>query len=112
MCEFQQLYFGGDGYLVRCGDCQSLQCAFGNTLFTLHAHDFETLRQNVRSKMAGTTLYPEQDLRQVVISLPSRGVHLLLTACELAAFDHMLEEAATELVSLELLQLFEVAPDA
>ncbi len=46
-------------------------------------------------------------VRSIMIPSPCQGIQLLLSANELSEFSSMLEEADTELQSLELIKLFD-----
>jgi Fe-S cluster assembly iron-binding protein IscA len=48
----------------------------------------------------------KETLRCIVVPTPCEGIKLLLSLRELKEFDHMLEEADTELQSSCLLKLF------
>lgn len=107
MCDFQQLYTGPEGYVVRCGECGYLQCAFGSTVLTLEDEDFRALKQlAVTQWVAATDDYPDE-LKQYWLPTAHPGVSMLLTRPELRRLCHMLEKADTEMAVSALVGLFE-----
>jgi hypothetical protein len=106
MCDFQQLYLGQEGYLVRCLACGNLQLAFGTAVITLNEADFQSFRQLVKDRQLLDHTVDEGHLKKVVLPIPYAGVHLLLTYTELDQLDEMLDEGDSEMTSLAMLELF------
>lgn len=106
-CSYDALYFGDDGYIVRCKSCSHFQLAYASIMLTLNADDFEVLRQIVTRRSEEAVPQPfETATKSVVIQTPATGVFILLTPAEARRFAIILEEADTEAKALSLLGLF------
>lgn len=106
MSDFQQLYVGEEGYVVRCTDCGYLQCAFGSIVLTLQAEDFRTLMQLAGTQLEHVSLHVSKNMKQYWLPTAHSGVNMLLTLDELRQFHHMLEKADTEMAVHALMGLF------
>lgn len=108
MCSYQTLFHHDNaGYVVRCNECENIQIGFGNLMLTVSEKEFESFRswlKKIMDEQSGTDL--KETIRCIVIPTPCEGIKLLLSLRELRDFDHMLEEADTELKSSCLLKLF------
>jgi uncharacterized protein DUF6686 len=109
MCSYQTLYHSDkSGYIIRCEECEKIQIAYSNLVVTFEITDFDAFRtmiekiKNGRHPGAGSPA-----LRSIMIPLPCQGIQLLLSDNELNEFATMLDEADTELQSLELIKLFD-----
>jgi len=109
MCTYQALYHSDkSGYIVRCEECEKIQVAYSNLVMTFERTDFDSFRnliakiKNGRHPMAGSPV-----VRSIMIPSPCQGIQLLLSYNELNEFSAMLEEADTELQSLEMIKLFD-----
>jgi len=96
MCEFRSLYYGDDGYVVQCKDCNYYQLAFGSTMLSVSPKDFETLSDVVKNKYNEIDLDFAENSRNIVIPTPSYGICMLLTKEEANRFHEILEAADTE----------------
>ena len=106
-CSYDALYFGDDGYIVRCKSCGHFQLAYASIMLTLNAGDFEVLRHIVATRAQEALPQPfEPACKTVVIQTPATGVFILLTPAETRRFAIILEEADTEAKALSLLGLF------
>jgi hypothetical protein len=108
MCSYQTLFHNDNsGYVVRCKECENIQIGFGNLMLTVNDTEFESfhkwLKQMLDEQAASDI---KETIRCIVIPTPCDGIKLLLSLRELRQFDHMLEEADTELKSFSLLKLF------
>lgn len=106
MCDFQPLYFGSEGYLVRCLACGHLQLAFGTAVITLNESDFQSFHQQVKDRLLLDHRAEDDHCKKVILPIPYAGVHLLLSYAELDQLDWMLDEADSEMTSLAMLELF------
>ncbi len=106
MCEFQSLYFGDDGYVVRCNKCGHYQIAFASTMLNLADGDFKKLCSAVRQKNKEESHYSNPSAKAVVVPTPSNGMFMLLTKKEAQRLYEILEEADNEEKALNLLSLF------
>lgn len=105
-CDFQSLYYGEEGYVVRCKQCGHYQIAFVSTMLTLTEPDFDIFCRQVGYKAAQSYSNMNQDSKIIMIATPSQDVHLILTPAELSRLHKTLEEADTEIKAQELLCLF------
>lgn len=107
MCNYQTLFLDDStGYVVRCRECENLQLGFGNIMLTIASGEFDSFRGWIKKIMQEQSAAQKETVRCIVIPTPCDGVKLLLSLRELREFDHMLEEADTELKSTHLLKLF------
>ena len=107
MCNYQTLFHDDNtGYVVRCNDCEKIQLGFGNIMLTVSAGEFDSFRRWLKKIMDEQISVQKETLRNIVIPTSCEGIKLLLSLRELREFDHMLEEADTELQSCGLLKLF------
>lgn len=108
MCEYQSLYYGDDGYIVRCKHCDYYQLAFISTMVTITGTEFEALCQLVRTRCSEEDSVFTADTRSIILTLPNRGICMLLTRAEANRFNKILEETDNEIKSQELIDLFNV----
>jgi hypothetical protein len=106
MCEFQSLYFGDDGYVVRCKQCGHHQMAFASSMLNLTGEDFKKAFSQVRHKNEEEDVYNTPSVKSIVLHTPSKGIYLLLTKAEAKRLYEILEEADNEEQALALLSLF------
>lgn len=105
-CEFQSLYYGEDGYIVRCNQCGHYQLAFISTMLVLQEADFYIFCKQVKYKASQLYSDVSRHSKIIMVATPSQDVHLVLTPFELERLYRALEEADSELKALELLYLF------
>ncbi len=107
MCSYQTLFHDDNtGYVVRCHACEKIQVGFGNLMVTVSMDEFDSFRRLLKKARNEQISVQKETLRNIVIPTPCEGINLLLSLRELREFDHMLEEADTELQSSGLLKLF------
>lgn len=106
MCEFQSLYFGDDGYVVRCCKCSHYQLAYASMMLNLELEDFKKLHAIIKIKLAEPAHYNNPSAKSVVIPTPTKGIYLLLTIAEAKRLYEILEEADNEEQALALISLF------
>lgn len=76
-------------------------------MLTVNESEFESFRSWIKKIMdEQLSANMKETIRSIVIPTPCEGIKLLLSLRELRDFDHMLEEADTELRSSSLLKLF------
>ena len=109
MCSYQTLYHSDkSGYIIRCEECEKIQLAYSNLVITFERADFAIFRTwilKIRNER-GQPLTGSPVTRSIMIPSPCQGIQLLLSYNELNELCSMLEEADTELQSLDLLKLF------
>ncbi len=108
-CDFQSLYYGEDGYVVRCRQCGHYQVAFVSTMLTLVEADFHVFCEQVKYKALQSYSHVNPDSKIIMLATPSQDVHLILTPSELIRLSRALEEADNEIKAQELLCLFKQA---
>ena len=108
MCSYQTLFHNDNsGYVVRCNECENIQIGFGNLMLTVNESEFESFRAWLKKMLDEQQDTEIKDtIRCILIPTPCDSIKLLLSLRELRQFDHMLEEADTELKSSSLLKLF------
>ncbi len=107
MCNYQTLYHDDrTGYVVRCIECDKIQIGYGNLMLTVSAEGFSTFHSWLRKIKDEQPSSQSETLRCILIPTPCEGIKLLLSFRELAEFENMLEEADTELQSVEMIKLF------
>lgn len=106
MCEFQSLYFGDDGYVVRCKKCGHYQVAFASTMLNLTGIDFTALCNIVKNKYAEEVFQHNENTKCCVIPTPSNGMYMLFTRKEAQRLHEILEEADNEEQALAMMSLF------
>jgi hypothetical protein len=108
MCSYQTLFHSDkSGYIIRCEKCAKIQVAYGNLVMTFERNDFDTFHAWIKKIYEGQQTSLSPAVRCIMIPSPCQGMRLLLSYNELKELNTMLEEADTELQSLELIQLFE-----
>ena len=106
MCHFDSLYYGDDGYVVRCKQCGHYQVAFISTMLTLTENNFQALCKIVQHKCIEADYCFAENSKSVIIQTASEGMYLLLTSGEVKRFNYILEEADNEEKALSLISLF------
>jgi hypothetical protein len=97
-CEYQALYRGPDGYVVRCKHCGSYQLAFAGLMLLLQEYDFQAFSRMVTGRCSERcNLQQESNLKNVVIETPAEGIWFLLTHAEAQRLQLMLLTAAKDL---------------
>ncbi|MGC4037728.1 MAG: hypothetical protein QM764_17330 [Chitinophagaceae bacterium] len=108
MCSYQTLYHNDrTGYVIRCEECSKIQVAYGNLVMTFEKCDFEAFHKWIGNVHESQQPVQSPAVRSIMIPSPCQGMRLLLSYNELKELNTMLDEADTELQSLELIQLFE-----
>ncbi|MFT4095132.1 MAG: hypothetical protein QM640_15990 [Niabella sp.] len=105
-CDFQSLYYGEEGYIVRCKRCGHFQIAFISTMLTLNEEDFAMFYKQVTCKASQSYSNINQDSKIIMLGTPSREVHIILTPVELTRLYRIMEAADSEIKAQELLCLF------
>lgn len=106
MCEFDSLYNGDEGYVIRCKQCGNYQLAFLSTVLTLSENNFESLCKLVNHKCRQVNNTVSDNRKNVAIQTPAEGVFILLTANEVKRFRKILEQADNEVKALSLISMF------
>ena len=105
-CEYQSLYYGDDGYVVFCRQCNHYQIAFISTIITLSEKEFSQLYDIAKNKWTELDTSVAEHSKCVIIETPSSKIHLSFTKGELTKFYEILEEADNEHKAQALISLF------
>ncbi|WP_326990145.1 DUF6686 family protein [Chitinophaga sp. 212800010-3] len=103
MCNYQTLYHGKSGYVIRCPHCKSIQIAFGTTVVNLDANEFEYFRK-MTIHMANDHHYLSDHEKIVCVPLPADHVMMLLTPAEVVELAGMTSEVQALLDTYEILE--------
>lgn len=107
MCSYLKLYHNDKtGYVVRCRECSHFQVAYGNIMLTVSMEGFREFHRLLKEVMCEQDRTQNEAVRNIALSTPCEGIKLLLSIRELTEFNEMLEDADTELQSLNIINLF------
>lgn len=106
MCEFDELYFSHEGYVIYCKECHYYQVCYGTTVLTLTGADLGALYRSLEELLDTHKDYSDEELKQILVPTPYEGAHLLLSVRELAEFHTMLDQVSDEVAALSMIALF------
>lgn len=104
MCQFQELYKGEEGCVIRCKGCRHYQLVFGGVVLSMNESEFKKFMRVVAAcREDYLTCTVTGDL-----PLPTmrQGVHLLLNQQKIMQLNAVLHAADAEAQTQSLLQLF------
>lgn len=100
----QTLARSGQGYIIRCPDCNRIQLAFGVAAVVLKTHQLERLREYAGLEQQYRESGVPEDCRQKSVSLPvNHTLTLCLSYTELEALTDLLDQAAALMTVYTLL---------
>ncbi|HVI49402.1 MAG TPA: DUF6686 family protein [Chitinophaga sp.] len=103
MCNYQTLYQGSNGYVIRCQHCRSLQLAFGTTVVNLSAAEFDCFAVMI-SRLADEQPTSDHDHEKMIcMPLPADHVMMLLTPAEVYKLASMASEVGALLEAYAIL---------
>jgi len=105
-CNFQSLYYGDDGYVLKCNKCGCYQIAYISTMLTLTQQNFQALCSLVQYKCGEADYCMAGNTKTVVLQTSADGICMLLTRLELLGLHEILQEADNEETALSLISLF------
>lgn len=105
-CELQSLYFGDDGYIVRCKNCGHYQLAYLCICIVIEQEEFKTFCETVLTKYEESHPSCAEHTKCVLIPTPATNVSFLLTKAEAKRLIEILEEADNEIKAQSLMSLF------
>lgn len=105
-CQFQTLYTGEDGYVVRCKECGHYQLAYLCVMVTLNEKEYISFRHVVQQQYEDSLCLANEYCKCVVVQTPAAGTCFLFTGREIKRFAELLDEADNEEKALALLELF------
>lgn len=106
-CNFQTLYTGEDGYVVRCKDCGHYQIAYLCMMVTLDEKGFRSFRKTIRQHYRNSLQLVNDHCKCVIVPTPAAGTHFLFSRKEIKRLTELLDEADTEEQALSMLSLFQ-----
>lgn len=106
MCEFDELYFSREGYVIYCKECHYYQVCYGTAVLTLTGADLAALYHSLGDLMSVHQDCSDDELKQILVPTPYEGAHLLLSVRELNQFHTMLDQVSDEVAALSMIALF------
>lgn len=103
MCNYQTLYHGATGYVIRCPHCKGLQLAFGTTVVNLDITEFECFKKMV-TRLADDQCYAIENEKTICLPLPADHVMMLVTPAEICALANMTSEVQALLDTYDILE--------
>jgi hypothetical protein len=103
MCNYQTLYHGNTGYVIRCQQCKGLQLAFGTTVISFNLEEFECFTKMV-TRLADDHKYESENEKAICLPLPADHVMMLLTPREITSLARMTAEVQALLTTYEILE--------
>ena len=105
MCNYQTLYHGAAGYVIRCPHCKGIQLAFGTTVVNLDVTEFECFKKMV-GRLAEDHLHASAHEKMLCLPLPADHVMMLVTPAEIVSLARM---PATVTALLDTYQILETS---
>lgn len=106
-CNYDSLHFTNESCIVRCRQCGSYKIAFLSLVISLPEDEYRDLYGQVSRCYDEGHMDAENTARNLFFAIPSKDIHLMLTAFEATRLYNMMEEADCEMKSLELIAMFE-----
>lgn len=106
-CQFQTLYTGEDGYVVRCKECGHYQLAYLCVMVTLGEKEFRSFRRMIQQHYEDSLQLTNDHCKCVVVQTPATGTNFLFSRREIKRFTELLDEADTEESTQSMLALFQ-----
>ncbi|WP_212001974.1 DUF6686 family protein [Chitinophaga sp. HK235] len=104
MCNYQTLYHGQNGYVIRCPHCKGIQLAFGTSVVNLAPEEFSCFADMVvRLSDGKEACYPENE-KSICLPLPADHVMMLLTPAETGRLASMVMEVRALLEAYQILE--------
>ena len=103
MCNYQTLYHGATGYVIRCPHCKGIQLAFGTTIVNLDITEFECFKKMV-GRLAEDHHHASAHEKMICLPLPAEDVMMLVTPAEITSLARMTSEVQALLDTYEILE--------
>lgn len=103
MCNYQTLYHGSAGYVIRCPHCKGIQLAFGTTVVNLDITEFECFKKMV-TRLADDHCYSTENEKMICLPLPADHVMMLVTPAEICTLANMTAEVQALLHTYDILE--------
>lgn len=106
-CNFQYLFKGHQGYIVRCNQCRYYQIAFGCVMLTISYEEFNDLYTQVKHQYNNTQLFcSDADTKSIIINTANSNYNIIVSPAEITGLYEMFDQADNEIKALDLLELF------
>jgi hypothetical protein len=107
-CHYHTLYYDDRTvYVIRCTECENIQIGYGNMVITFTHCDFACFKNWIADMKSECQSSATKSFRNKVLPLPCEGIKFVISVNELIELDTMLESADSELLSLEMLKMFD-----
>lgn len=103
MCNYQTLYHGAAGYVIRCPHCKGIQLAFGTTVVNLDITEFECFKKMV-TRLSDDHYHSAENEKMICLPLPADHVMMLVTPAEIADLAGMTAEVQALLDTYHILE--------
>ncbi|NLR56515.1 hypothetical protein HGH93_00275 [Chitinophaga polysaccharea] len=103
MCNYQTLYHGAAGYVIRCPHCKGIQLAFGTTVVNLATAEFSCFKKMV-TRLADDHHDATLHEKSICLPLPADHVMMLVTPAEIGDLSRMAAEVQALLDTYEILE--------
>ena len=103
MCNYQTLYHGAAGYVIRCPHCKGIQLAFGTTVVNLDSTEFECFKKMV-TRLADDHYLSTENEKMICLPLPADHVMMLVTPAEITSLANMTAEVQALLDAYDILE--------
>lgn len=107
-CHYHTLYYDDrTGYVIRCTECENIQIGYGNMVMTFTHCDFVCFKNWVNDMKSEYKSSAAKSFRNIVLPVTCEGIKFVVSVNELIELDVMLDSADSELLSLEMIKMFE-----
>lgn len=106
MCQFQNLYYSGNEFVMRCKQCGNYQIGFTTIILCVSRFDFYAMKQMVYNRLEEEEDCMDDLVKSMVLPTPYLGINLLLSKHELERLSYMLEQSDIEEKTQSLISMF------
>jgi hypothetical protein len=95
-CEYKTLHLSGNGYIVKCTQCENYQIAFGNVMFSIVAYEYKEFKKAVSDTIINSRPCKDTEnerVKNITLQLYYTGISLVLNYVELEALQEMISQA-------------------
>lgn len=102
MCNYTTLVNSGQGYVIKCNNCDHIQVAFGTSVISFTRTEFLDYVSLVDDRYGCYSGCTRRDEKVVNVPTPVRNVATVLTVRELCSLRYLLTEGSRKLKQAEL----------
>jgi hypothetical protein len=95
-CEYKTLHLSGNGYIVKCSQCENYQIAFGNVMFSITGYAYGEFKKAVSDTVVNCKPVKDTEnerVKNITLQLYYSGVSLVLNYEELEVLQEMISQA-------------------